>query len=515
MSTTPLPATLERLTEHPFAFLISLLGLYTVSYVVYYRYLHPLSSYPGPLVCSLTNFHKLWSTWTDCVPEEMVRLHKLYGNVVRIGPNDLSFDEPQAIDGIYKRGWRKGYFYTGFDQKNPGLFSERNEAKHAKRKRMFGANFSMTSIREYEHINDSRYAILRTQLDRFSQTQEVFDLRKYITYTIVDILGSLAFSEPFGNQHAEDPKKIPRIQEVIWASCVAGSVPWLAPVFEWLKAHLPPSAEALEVIRGRQIIGRLASENITRRLKEEDETPDILGKIIAAAEEGSGKKLSFQEIMTESITLIVGGTHTTGNTLHLLFANLSRHEEALRRCVEEIDRALPPLAAHEACYKITGLEEKLDFVNTCILENFRKDSVATFNMPRIVPSSGATIAGHFVPGGTQVSANTCALHHNPATWGQDHERFDPDRWYDEKRAKGLERFVIPFSVGKRSCVGQNLATANILKMVTTLLRCYEFEFVNKEEEMVVASHGDGYLRTPVMVKVKMRDGPYAGAVPDK
>ncbi|CAK1361556.1 uncharacterized protein RHO25_004867 [Cercospora beticola] len=510
-----LPALFESFQNGPVAIFVSLFVVLLASYTIYQRQFHPLAKYAGPLICSLTDLYKMWATWNDRIPEEMIRLHEKYGDVVRIAPNDLHFNRLEAVNDIYKRGWQKGEFYKGFDQRNPGLFAEPDEGIHARRKRRFGANFSEKSIREYESIIDSRYAVLRKQLDRFAESQEVSDLRRYITYAIVDILGCLAFSQPLGNQHAEDPKKIPRVSEFLWANCVAGSAPWLAPFLEWIRDHVPPSAEMAELLEGRNTVIRMASENIQRRSAMPTEEPDILGRIIAATEEGSGKKLSHDQIMAECIDLIVGGTHTTGNTLHLLFANLARHPEYLQQCVEEIDRNLPALSAEEPCYKIMGLEEKLEFVNICILENFRKDPVGTFNMPRVVPIGGATIAGHFVPAGTQVSMNIHAFHHNKAVWGEDHGDFDPARWYDEKRAKGLESLVIPFSVGKRACVGQNLANANILKMFTTLLRCYEFEFVNSDEPMVVVSHGDSDLRTPVLVKVKMRGSEYTGAVPEE
>ena len=109
----------------------------------------------------------------------------------------------------------------------------------------------------------------------------------------------------------------------------------------------------------------------------------------------------------------------------------------------------------------------------------------------------------------QVSANIHALHHNESVWGSDHRVYDPDRFYD-KRAKDLKDVVVPFSVGKRACVGQNLANANILKMVTTLLRAYAFDFINVNEPMKVVCHGDSDLRTPLLVKCTMRGEAFAG-----
>jgi cytochrome P450 len=69
--------------------------------------------------------------------------------------------------------------------------------------------------------------------------------------------------------------------------------------------------------------------------------------------------------------------------------------------------------------------------------------------------------------------------------------------------------VIPFSVGRRACVGQNLAKTNVLKMATTLLRAYEFEFLGTEEPMKVVCHGDSDLRTPIMVRCKRRGEAFA------
>lgn len=105
--------------------------------------------------------------------------------------------------------------------------------------------------------------------------------------------------------------------------------------------------------------------------------------------------------------------------------------------------------------------------------------------------------------------NIHAFHHNPDVWGKDHTTYDPNRFYDA-RAKELKEYVIPFMVGKRACVGQNFANANILKMTTTLLRAYEFEFVNVDEPMKVVCHGDSDLRTPLSVRCKMRGEEFQG-----
>ncbi|KAF4782143.1 benzoate 4-monooxygenase cytochrome p450 [Colletotrichum scovillei] len=116
-------------TAHPFgsttAFLAVLIGLYTF----YYRKIHPLARFPGPFLASVTNFWRLRELWNLHLPETLVVLHEKYGDVVRIGPNMLSFRQGSAVPRIYKAGraLAKTAFYDGFTSFNPNLFGTRDE----------------------------------------------------------------------------------------------------------------------------------------------------------------------------------------------------------------------------------------------------------------------------------------------------------------------------------------------------------------------------------------------------
>lgn len=102
---------------------------YLVGYIIYQRYLHPLAKFPGPFWASITNFWKVYELSTLALPTRMCRVHEKYGPVVRIGPDDLSFNIPEAIAPIYKVGRRmpKGIFYQGYVSTVPDLFSTRDE----------------------------------------------------------------------------------------------------------------------------------------------------------------------------------------------------------------------------------------------------------------------------------------------------------------------------------------------------------------------------------------------------
>ncbi|KAF5590094.1 cytochrome P450 monooxygenase [Fusarium subglutinans] len=82
----------------------TVVGALVLGYIVYYRYLHPLAKYPGPPLASVTNLWKTYHLWNLRLPHMLVHLHEQYGDVVRVGTNDLSFRNPDAVNTIYKAG---------------------------------------------------------------------------------------------------------------------------------------------------------------------------------------------------------------------------------------------------------------------------------------------------------------------------------------------------------------------------------------------------------------------------
>lgn len=81
----------------------------------------------------------------------------------------------------------------------------------------------------------------------------------------------------------------------------------------------------------------------------------------------------------------------------------------------------------------------------------------------------------------QTSLAVCnhAFHHNPAVWGQDHNIFDPTRW-DDPAVNAKARLLMHFGLGGRQCIGKTVATTNIYKIFSTLLREFTFELADEQ-----------------------------------
>jgi hypothetical protein len=80
----------------------------TIAYLLNNKYWNGLNKYPGHWAAGYTNWWRFWDVskrnhhWTN------LALHRKHGDIIRLGPNVLSFADPKAIKAIY--GLNKGVY---------------------------------------------------------------------------------------------------------------------------------------------------------------------------------------------------------------------------------------------------------------------------------------------------------------------------------------------------------------------------------------------------------------------
>ena len=83
-----------------------------------------LNKYPGPFLARLTDWLRFYKVYKRRPEVWHLDLHAKYGDVVRLGPNDLSFADPKALKTIY--GLNKGFTKVSVEDqvlmKRPGAF---------------------------------------------------------------------------------------------------------------------------------------------------------------------------------------------------------------------------------------------------------------------------------------------------------------------------------------------------------------------------------------------------------
>jgi cytochrome P450 len=196
-------------------------------------------------------------------------------------------------------------------------------------------------------------------------------------------------------------------------------------------------------------------------------------------------KADHPEFMTDERVLVMAtsmafaGSETTAISLAATFYYLLRNPASLTKLRAELDQAvtdgrLRPVIDSKGM--VTWAEaQRLPYLDACIKEAFRLHPAAGLPLERIVPESGAEIAGQFVPGGTIVGCSAWVLHKREDLFGSEVDVFRPERWTEAapERRKEMEGHMFQFGMGSRTCIGKNISLLEVYKLVPSFLRRFE------------------------------------------
>ncbi|RAL64939.1 hypothetical protein DID88_001530 [Monilinia fructigena] len=163
-------------------------------------------------------------------------------------------------------------------------------------------------------------------------------------------------------------------------------------------------ASALRDLRRVLEIGHVKVQD---RLHHDVDHPDIMSHVIDHNKSSPETGLSTGEIEMNSMAVIVAGSETLTTTLaaaiHFLLEN--------PKCLETLETEIRTNFRTEE--QITNEStSSLPYLMAVLNESLRMSPPLPDSLRREVPSGGATIAGHFVSGGTTVSVACWSLFHS-------------------------------------------------------------------------------------------------------
>jgi cytochrome P450 len=192
---------------------------------------------------------------------------------------------------------------------------------------------------------------------------------------------------------------------------------------------------------------------MARRRAANESHFDFLSMLMDARDRETDRAMDDRELIDEVLTLIVAGHETTAAALSWTWYLLSENPAAEACLQAEADQA-PDLV-------IFGLTaaEALTFTHQVAQESLRLYPPGWLLTRRTIEPD--VLGGYQIPARSEVFLSPYMLHRNPQFW-EDPERFDPDRFAGVD-AKDRHRFAyIPFAVGPRHCIGENIAMFEIL-----------------------------------------------------
>ncbi|KAA8564239.1 hypothetical protein EYC84_011185 [Monilinia fructicola] len=406
------------------------------------------------------------------LPYKIKELHDKYGDAVRVAPTYLDYNSSVAWEDIYgfvkdnhKKNFPKDLVERGVTKMNPEILADEDD--HRRFRRLQSHVFSDKALTSQESLIQDYARRFISGLIKFSSlnSDNSINIGQWYNYTTFDLIGDLAFGEPFG--------------------CVE-----TGEMHPWISAHLQRAIVYFFIPRGMrgrfQKHKQLAREKAYRRLDTPRDKPDFMSYILKHNETEKG--MTREEIGNNASILIIAGSETTASLLNGLTYHLLQSSTILQNLTLE----LRTLFKHQEDLTLHALAS-CKYLNAVLEEGLRMYPPVPSTLSRVVPEGGSIVSGRYVPEGVSVGVNQWSAHFSSSNFHLPYE-FHPERWLsmeDVRELKGAypdmklgdpkifenddRKSRQPFSLGPANCIGKNLAYAEMRVLLGNVVWGFDLE----------------------------------------
>ncbi len=352
---------------------------------------NPLASIPGPWYTRFIGLPALYHDFKGDYLSWYQSLHERYGPIVRVTPDEVSLTSPEAFQKIHaaNSGFTKG---PAFDKIKPGpvasVFTMRDVNEHATRRKILLRAFTLTSLRRnwaHRIRNQVDLAVSNIKLEADNDFTDIYHWWRLMA---ADTMADLAFGESFGmlvtGQRTEYSVALENISGNLM---LQRALPFLS-YFSWLPlSFIQAAIRATKIIydQGNAAVGSMKSRS---------DRESLFSEILADAESHKNGSLSDDAIRTEVAVMQIAGSDSIAVTLTYAVWAVLKHPATQERLEVELKGLKPNFSLEDV--------ESLPVLNNVINETLRLYSPAASTTKRLVPPTGATFEGFYLPRGSYV-----------------------------------------------------------------------------------------------------------------
>lgn len=191
-----------------------------------------------------------------------------------------------------------------------------------------------------------------------------------------------------------------------------------------------------------------------------------------------------EERVADVLILIIAGHETTAFSLAWILIELSKDSELQIQLRQELkkENSLQELSKNKVLASI-------------IKESLRLHPVAATGSSRVSRKDYILDDGQcFIPKGSNL-VFAPAIYFMNSKYFEDPYKFKPSRWYENPSKKSEEAFL-PFVIGRRNCIGQSLAVAQLFSVVPHIIKKFHLKIeIEGTEEFYLTLKPKGWRLT--------------------
>ncbi|KAL9971262.1 hypothetical protein ACROYT_G023768, partial [Oculina patagonica] len=376
---------------------------------------------------------------------------------------------PRTFIGDYLTREAKDIFFADFSQT---MILQRKLAHSALR--MYGSGL--------KHLEEKICGEVDQLLERFSaHNGKTIDPENDIDLMVLNVICAVVYGESYELED-EEFKRIMKYNNhfvrLFKGFNILEMLPWLRflPLEEGkILREARELRDAVLDAKYRQHKKKFDDKKDKKEIKINDLT-DALLKAFYEAQEEDGK---VSQLLTEDHLVMImndvfnAGIQSTTATLLWLLAYMVTYPDTQARVHAEMDKLI-------GRYRKPRLEDRghLPYLESTVAEILRIATTTPLSIPH-KSTRDSTLGGYDIPKDTTIITNFWAIHHDPKEW-ENPDVFNPERFLDADgkfSASGPTGFrsYLPFSAGRRVCLGESLAKTELFLASSRLLHQFTFE----------------------------------------
>ncbi|XP_054616753.1 cytochrome P450 2K1-like [Dunckerocampus dactyliophorus] len=297
---------------------------------------------------------------------------------------------------------------------------------------------------------------------------KAFNTKTPISYAASNIISAIIFGKRFDYKDPVLRDMVKNDQEAI---CLSGSpsiliynvFPWLGPwlqnwrdfmkAVENIKQHVLQLTSSLKKTFNPDICRCLVDAFWTRKLNLEES-------------DAQGMHYNEENLVYSVMDLFGAGTDTTSNTLRWSLLLMAKYPQIQDRVQEELSMVVG--------VRQVQMEDRknLPYTDAVIHETQRLANIVPMSITHST-SRDVTFQGYFIEKGTTVLPLLTSVLYDESEW-ETPNTFNPSHFLDEEGKFIRRDAFLPFSAGRRACLGEGLARMELFLFFTHLLQHFRF-----------------------------------------
>nr|XP_004653147.2 cytochrome P450 2C21-like isoform X2 [Jaculus jaculus] len=208
-------------------------------------------------------------------------------------------------------------------------------------------------------------------------------------------------------------------------------------------------------------------------------------------QENDNKKSEFtmEHLITTVMDIFAAGTETISTTIRYGLLLLMKYPEISAKIQEEIDHVIG--RQRRPCMQDRS---RMPYMDAVVHEIQRYIDVVPFPIPRVT-TQDVQFRGWHIPKGTKILISLTSVLHDKKEFPNP-DKFDPGHFLDDTGNFRKSDYFMPFSVGKRSCVGEGLAHMEMFLILTTILQHFTLKPQFDPKDIDITPVENGLLSLP-------------------